>query len=82
MNKQTQTNWMKRTQIQKTTKINQKKNQFLTDESDVNICPSTTDNNILDDNRLIGTEVEVKAPESCLWPNALQVCPFVQFFIK
>lgn len=23
-----------------------------------------------------GTEIEVKPPESCLWPNAMQVCPY------
>uniref|UniRef100_A0A182UEL2 Uncharacterized protein n=1 Tax=Anopheles melas TaxID=34690 RepID=A0A182UEL2_9DIPT len=36
-----------------------------------NLCPASTEDAL--DISIPGTEIEIKAPESCTWPNALQV---------
>uniref|UniRef100_A0AAG5CUN3 SUEL-type lectin domain-containing protein n=1 Tax=Anopheles atroparvus TaxID=41427 RepID=A0AAG5CUN3_ANOAO len=40
------------------------------DANDRNLCPATTEDAL--DISIPGTEIEIKAPESCTWPNALQ----------
>ncbi|XP_055539592.1 protein eva-1 homolog C isoform X2 [Wyeomyia smithii] len=40
------------------------------DANEQNLCPASTDDSI--EISLPGTEIEIKAPESCTWPNALQ----------
>ncbi|XP_035774292.1 protein eva-1-like [Anopheles albimanus] len=37
---------------------------------DANLCPASTEDAL--DISIPGTEIEIKAPESCTWPNALQ----------
>lgn len=41
------------------------------DANEQNLCPASTDDSL--GINLPGTEIEIKAPESCTWPNALQV---------
>lgn len=41
------------------------------DANEQSLCPASTDDSI--EISLPGTEIEIKAPESCTWPNALQV---------
>uniref|UniRef100_A0A182MA07 Uncharacterized protein n=1 Tax=Anopheles culicifacies TaxID=139723 RepID=A0A182MA07_9DIPT len=38
--------------------------------NDRNLCPASTEDTL--DISIPGTEIEIKAPESCTWPNALQ----------
>ncbi|XP_029718996.1 protein eva-1 [Aedes albopictus] len=40
------------------------------DANEQNLCPASTDDSL--EINLPGTEIEIKAPESCTWPNALQ----------
>uniref|UniRef100_A0A182V0C2 Uncharacterized protein n=1 Tax=Anopheles merus TaxID=30066 RepID=A0A182V0C2_ANOME len=42
------------------------------DANERNLCPASTEDAL--DISIPGTEIEIKAPESCTWPNALQ-CP-------
>lgn len=38
------------------------------------LCPDTTENTQKDGNVInSGTEIEIKTPEKCMWPSALQV---------
>ncbi|XP_050090331.1 protein eva-1 isoform X2 [Anopheles aquasalis] len=43
---------------------------FRVDPLDANLCPASTEDAL--DISIPGTEIEIKAPESCTWPNALQ----------
>lgn len=44
------------------------------DPNDPGLCPETTENTQNDANVInSGTEIEVKTPEKCMWPVALQV---------
>nr|XP_040223346.2 protein eva-1-like isoform X2 [Anopheles coluzzii] len=40
------------------------------DANERNLCPASTEDAL--DISIPGTEIEIKAPESCTWPNALQ----------
>ncbi|XP_055611021.1 protein eva-1 isoform X1 [Uranotaenia lowii] len=40
------------------------------DANEQNLCPASTEDSL--EINLPGTEIEIKAPESCTWPNALQ----------
>lgn len=40
------------------------------DANEQNLCPPSTEDSL--EINLPGTEIEIKAPESCTWPNALQ----------
>uniref|UniRef100_A0A8W7PBI9 Uncharacterized protein n=1 Tax=Anopheles coluzzii TaxID=1518534 RepID=A0A8W7PBI9_ANOCL len=41
------------------------------DANERNLCPASTEDAL--DISIPGTEIEIKAPESCTWPNALQL---------
>lgn len=45
-------------------------------DSNDKLCPDTTESTEKDDGNVInsGTEIEIKTPEKCMWPAALQVC--------
>lgn len=40
------------------------------DANEQNLCPASTEDSL--EINLPGTEIEIKSPESCTWPNALQ----------
>ncbi|XP_055638019.1 protein eva-1-like isoform X2 [Toxorhynchites rutilus septentrionalis] len=40
------------------------------DANEQNLCPASTEDSL--EINIPGTEIEIKAPESCTWPNALQ----------
>ncbi|CRK98375.1 CLUMA_CG011734, isoform A [Clunio marinus] len=43
-------------------------------DSNDGLCPDTTENTQKDGNVInSGTEIEIKTPERCMWPSALQV---------
>lgn len=48
------------------------------------LCPDTTENTQKDGNVInSGTEIEIKTPEKCMWPSALQVIPqLFRFYLK
>lgn len=40
---------------------------------DPNLCPTSTEDTQMDGVINAGTEIEIKTPEKCMWPQALQV---------
>jgi hypothetical protein len=43
--------------------------------SGAGLCPESTENTQSDGNVITsGTEIEIKTPEKCMWPQAQQVC--------
>jgi hypothetical protein len=57
--------------------------QYL--NSDTHSCESTTENLIQEGVVNAGTEIEIKAPEKCSWPNVLSVSiklPIIEIFSK
>lgn len=54
---------------------------YFSDNTNQHLCPAPTSaapaTNAISDVIHSGTQVEIKPPETCSWPTALQVCFFV-----